>query len=67
MTNTWYHLAYTLSDSEKRLDFYIDGKWKAFLSIVQVETEFVLFDNSSLYIGYDNSPLYGLMRYGTTS
>ncbi|CAI2184980.1 275_t:CDS:2, partial [Funneliformis geosporum] len=25
LLNRWYHIAYTLSDSEKRLDIYIDG------------------------------------------
>ncbi|CAG8547603.1 8348_t:CDS:2 [Ambispora leptoticha] len=51
--NRWYHLAYTLSDSEKRLDFYIDGKWIGFHSVQQVQTQQIIFNHEPLYIGAD--------------
>ncbi|GES86027.1 glycosyltransferase family 39 protein [Rhizophagus clarus] len=51
LLNRWYHLAYTLSDTEKRLDFYIDGKWTGFQSIQP--TEQIIFNVAPLYIGND--------------
>ncbi|CAG8585764.1 2715_t:CDS:2 [Ambispora leptoticha] len=51
--NQWYHLAYTLSEPQKRLDFYIDGKWAGFQSFQQVQTEQLLFNNGPLRIGTD--------------
>src|SRR5436190_2243439 len=51
--NQWYHLAYTLSDPQKRLDFYIDGVWLGFKSIQNVQGEYVLFNDSPLFIGKD--------------
>ncbi|CAG8564293.1 9039_t:CDS:2 [Ambispora gerdemannii] len=52
--NQWYHLVYTLSESEKRLDFYMDGIWVGFTSIQNVRTEKVVFNEGPLYIGNDN-------------
>ncbi|CAJ0759006.1 14943_t:CDS:1, partial [Entrophospora sp. SA101] len=42
---------YTLSDSEKRLDIYIDGLWVGFYGIQEVQTQKVLFNTEELVIG----------------
>ncbi|CAG8593442.1 5554_t:CDS:2, partial [Dentiscutata heterogama] len=47
----WYHIAYTLSDSEKRLDVYIDGEWLGFYSIQDFKKQRVIFNDGPLYIG----------------
>ncbi|CAG8536313.1 10253_t:CDS:2 [Paraglomus occultum] len=47
----WYHVAYTLSDTEKRLDIYVDGEWRALAAIVNVRTEQVIFNKGPLHIG----------------
>jgi hypothetical protein len=60
LLNQWYHLAYTLSEPEKRLDFYIDGVWVAFSSITHVLTEQIVFNDSPLFIGTDG------LYYGIT-
>ncbi|CAJ0756948.1 14613_t:CDS:2 [Entrophospora sp. SA101] len=39
LLNKWYHITYTLSDSEKRLDVYIDGEWTGYYSIQHVKTQ----------------------------
>ncbi|CAJ0763050.1 12077_t:CDS:2 [Entrophospora sp. SA101] len=49
--NKWYHISYTLSDSEKRLDFYIDGLWVGFYGIQEVQIQKVLFNTEPLLIG----------------
>ncbi|CAG8595492.1 1852_t:CDS:2 [Funneliformis caledonium] len=56
LLNKWYHIAYTLSDSKKRLDIYIDGQWFGFYGIQNVTTENVVFNEGPLYIGrsFDN-------------
>ncbi|CAI2197971.1 6488_t:CDS:2, partial [Funneliformis geosporum] len=51
LLDKWYHIAYTLSDFEKRLDIYIDGEWVGFYSIQNVKTERVVFNDGPLYIG----------------
>jgi hypothetical protein len=51
LLNRWYHLAFTLSDFEKRLDFYIDGEWAGFQSIQS--TQQIIFNIGPLYIGND--------------
>ncbi|RIA87625.1 concanavalin A-like lectin/glucanase domain-containing protein [Glomus cerebriforme] len=51
LLNKWYHLTYTLSDPEKRLDFYIDGDWAGFYSIQHVKTQKVIFNDGPLYVG----------------
>ncbi|CAI2178060.1 5272_t:CDS:2 [Funneliformis geosporum] len=51
LLDKWYHLAYTISDSEKRLDFYIDGEWVGFDCIPDVRTGKVVFNDGPLYIG----------------
>ncbi|CAG8725084.1 12972_t:CDS:1, partial [Dentiscutata heterogama] len=47
----WYHIAYTLSDSEKRLDVYVDGEWLGFYSIQDVKKQKVIFNDGPLHIG----------------
>ncbi|CAG8708057.1 1410_t:CDS:2 [Cetraspora pellucida] len=47
----WYHIAYTLSDSEKRLDVYLDGEWLGFYSIQEVKKQRVIFNDGPLHIG----------------
>ncbi|CAI2175258.1 8944_t:CDS:2 [Funneliformis geosporum] len=56
LLNRWYHISYTLSDSEKRLDIYIDGEWFGYYGIQNVTTENVIFNEGPLYIGrsFDN-------------
>ncbi|CAI2170517.1 15504_t:CDS:2 [Funneliformis geosporum] len=51
LLDKWYHLTYTLSDSEKRLDLYIDSEWVGFYSIQDVKTQKVVFNDGPLYIG----------------
>ncbi|CAB4489710.1 unnamed protein product [Rhizophagus irregularis] len=51
LLNQKYHLTYTLSDPEKRLDFYINGEWVAFYSIENVKMHKVKFNDGPLYIG----------------
>nr|CAG8507930.1 5988_t:CDS:2 [Entrophospora candida] len=51
LLNKWYHLTYTLSDSEKRLDFYIDGEWTRYYSIQDVKVQKVIFNDGPLYVG----------------
>jgi hypothetical protein len=55
--NQWYHIAYTISDPEKRMDVYVDGKWTAYLGIRQVQTQNVIFNDGPLHIG--NNPHWG--------
>ncbi|CAG8592450.1 7821_t:CDS:2 [Ambispora leptoticha] len=47
--NRWYHLVYTLSEPEKKLNFYIDGKWVEFHSFQQD----IKYNNGPLCIGND--------------
>ncbi|CAG8527012.1 7041_t:CDS:2, partial [Dentiscutata heterogama] len=47
----WYHIAYTLSESKKRLDLYIDGEWIGFYSIQDVKKQCIIFNDGPLYIG----------------
>ncbi|CAG8448000.1 28913_t:CDS:2 [Dentiscutata erythropus] len=51
LLNRWYHIAYTLSDSEKRVDFYIGGKWVGSFSIKNVQNQSIIFNDGPLYIG----------------
>ena len=61
--NESYHLAYTLSDPEKRMDFYINGKWLGFSSIIL--TKNIIFNDAPLYIGSDTfyDGITGNIRY----
>jgi hypothetical protein len=63
--NKWYYLAYTLSEPERRLDFYIDGQLIGFQSIQNDQTENVLFNIGPLYIGNDTiwNGFTGQIRY----
>nr|CAG8480436.1 9182_t:CDS:2 [Entrophospora candida] len=36
--NKWHHISYTLSDSEKRLDIYIDCLWAGYYDIQNVQS-----------------------------
>ncbi|CAG8835176.1 8351_t:CDS:2, partial [Gigaspora margarita] len=47
----WYHIAYTLSDPEKRLDIYVNGEWVGYYSIQDVKKQRVIFNDGPLYIG----------------
>ncbi|KAF0536480.1 concanavalin A-like lectin/glucanase [Gigaspora margarita] len=47
----WYYIAYTLSDTKKRLDIYIDGDWSGFFSIQDVKRQNIIFNDGPLYIG----------------
>ncbi|CAB4484516.1 unnamed protein product [Rhizophagus irregularis] len=49
--NKWYHIAYTLSDPEKRLDIYLDGEWAGFYCIEKVKTHKAVFNDGPLHIG----------------
>ncbi|KAF0424503.1 concanavalin A-like lectin/glucanase [Gigaspora margarita] len=51
LINRWYHIAYTLSDSDKRMNFYIDGKWIGSYSILMVQSQSVIFNDEPLYVG----------------
>ncbi|RIA93794.1 concanavalin A-like lectin/glucanase domain-containing protein [Glomus cerebriforme] len=52
LLNKWYHITYTLSDPEKRLDVYINGEWAGFYSIQDVQMHKVKFNDEPLYIGH---------------
>jgi hypothetical protein len=49
--NRWYHIAYTLSDPEKRLDIYLDGEWVGFYCIEKVKMQKVVFNDGPLHVG----------------
>jgi hypothetical protein len=51
LLNKWYHIAYTLSDPEKRLDIYLDGEWIGFYCIQMVKLQKVIFNDGPFYIG----------------
>ncbi|CAG8586077.1 1201_t:CDS:1, partial [Racocetra fulgida] len=51
LLNRWYHIAYTLSDSEKRINFYIDGKWVGSYSLKNIQLQSITFNDGPLYIG----------------
>ena len=53
--NQWYHITYTLSDPEKRMDLYVDGKWNTFISIPLVQSQSIIFNDEPLYIGNDTT------------
>ncbi|RIA84224.1 concanavalin A-like lectin/glucanase domain-containing protein [Glomus cerebriforme] len=51
LLNRWYHLSYTLSDSLKRMDFYINGEWTGYCSIQKPQAQKVVFNDGPLHIG----------------
>src|SRR5688572_2448458 len=63
--NQWYHIGYTLSEPEKRLDFYMDGHLVRFQSVQDVQADHVTFNNGPLYIGNDifYNGITGQIRY----
>jgi hypothetical protein len=68
LLNRWYHITYTLSDPEKRLDIYLDGEWVGFYCIEKVKTQRVLFNDKPLYIGCHLSHGFnGEIRYDLKS
>ena len=52
LLNKLYHLTYTLSDSEKRQDFYINGEWAGFYGIQDVQTQKMNFGLCTLIFGF---------------
>ncbi|RIB01299.1 hypothetical protein C2G38_2127982 [Gigaspora rosea] len=56
LLNRWYHIAYTLSNAEKRVDFYIDGELAGSSSIQKFQNQSIIFNKEPLYIG--KHPLY---------
>src|SRR6266498_3835145 len=52
LLDKWYHITYTLSDPEKRMDIYINGVWTAFDSIENVQMHKVKFNDGPLQIGW---------------
>ncbi|RGB31886.1 hypothetical protein C1646_670572 [Rhizophagus diaphanus] len=51
LLNKWYHITYTLSDREKRMDIYINDVWTAFYAIEIVQMHKVKFNDGPLHIG----------------
>ncbi|CAG8707889.1 5951_t:CDS:2, partial [Funneliformis caledonium] len=45
LLDRWYHVAYTLSDPEKRADLYIDGEWVGSYSIHNIKKQKVVFND----------------------
>ncbi|RGB31887.1 hypothetical protein C1646_670573 [Rhizophagus diaphanus] len=60
--NKWYHITYTLSDREKRMDIYINGVWTAFYAIENVQMHKVKFNDAPLHIGWFDGEI-GNFRY----
>ncbi|CAG8794071.1 23640_t:CDS:2, partial [Dentiscutata erythropus] len=50
LLNRWYHIAYTLSEPQKRMNFYIDSKWVSSFNITN-QSQFFIFNDGPLYIG----------------
>ena len=65
LLNQWYHIAYTVSDPEKRMDLYVNSKWIAFVNVPLVQSQSVIFNDAPLYIGYDtfDYAVTGQIRY----
>ncbi|RGB25569.1 concanavalin A-like lectin/glucanase domain-containing protein [Rhizophagus diaphanus] len=57
LLNKWYHIAYTLSDPEKRLDIYVDGEWVGFYGITNVKVQKIVFNDGPLHIGRSENNL----------
>ncbi|GBC46652.2 uncharacterized protein OCT59_017718 [Rhizophagus irregularis] len=57
LLNKWYHIAYTISDPEKRLDLYLDGEWIGFYGISNVKVQKVVFNDGPLHIGRSENNL----------
>ncbi|CAG8812993.1 22528_t:CDS:2, partial [Gigaspora rosea] len=55
LLNQWYHIAYTLSNIDKRMNFYIDGEWVRSFSITNIPDQSIIFNDSPLYIGRHSS------------
>ncbi|RGB31885.1 concanavalin A-like lectin/glucanase domain-containing protein, partial [Rhizophagus diaphanus] len=63
LLNKWYHITYTLSDSEKRMDIYINGVWTAFYAIENVQMHKIKFNDKPLDIGWSIDGEIGNFRY----
>ncbi|RIB22388.1 hypothetical protein C2G38_1000146 [Gigaspora rosea] len=51
LLNRWYHIAYTLSNPDKRMNFYIDGEWVGSFSMTNIQVESFIFNEGPLFIG----------------
>ncbi|CAG8538434.1 9766_t:CDS:2 [Funneliformis caledonium] len=51
LLDRWYYVAYTLSDSEKRADLYVDSEWVGSYSIHKIKKQKIVFNDAPLYIG----------------
>ncbi|KAF0557257.1 concanavalin A-like lectin/glucanase [Gigaspora margarita] len=51
LLNRWYHIAYTLSNPDKRMNYYIDGEWVGSFSMTNIQVESFIFNDGPLYIG----------------
>ncbi|CAG8825450.1 26152_t:CDS:2, partial [Gigaspora rosea] len=58
--NIWYHIAYTLSEPQKRMQFYVNGELVAYTDVKNI-----IFNEFPLKIGHfdDNSDFQGQMRH----
>jgi len=67
LLNRWYHIAYTVSDPEKRMNFYIDGKWVGTYSLTKIQSQYIMFNSGPLYIGnhpnWNGNGFAGQIRY----
>ncbi|PKY17470.1 hypothetical protein RhiirB3_404351 [Rhizophagus irregularis] len=63
LLNKWYHITYTLSDPEKRMDIYINGVWTAFYAIENVQMHKIKFNDKPLDIGCAIDGEIGNFRY----
>ncbi|RGB36567.1 concanavalin A-like lectin/glucanase domain-containing protein [Rhizophagus diaphanus] len=66
-TTQWYHIAYTLSDPDKRINLYIDGKWVGSYSLTIIQNEFIIFNDEPLYIGKNPNFVYNDGVFGLIS
>ncbi|KAF0557260.1 concanavalin A-like lectin/glucanase [Gigaspora margarita] len=51
LLNKWYHIAYTLSNPDKRMNCYIDGEWVGSFSMTNIQGQSFIFNDGPLYIG----------------
>ncbi|CAG8701476.1 7819_t:CDS:2 [Gigaspora margarita] len=58
--NKWYHIAYTLSEPQKRMEFYVNGELVGYTDVKDV-----IFNEFPLKIGHsdNHSDFQGQMRY----
>ncbi|KAF0562326.1 concanavalin A-like lectin/glucanase [Gigaspora margarita] len=58
--NKWYHIAYTLSEPQKRMEFYVNGELVGY-----TDTKDIIFNEFPLKIGHSDkySDFQGQMKY----